>query len=141
MIVICILGISIFLMLMLIFVLINKLAQVRKRIQIQETVKKVQNLSNYYELSNDKHKHAKDRYEDVYSDSLSSESPSEDSKHITEESDPENLYQSLETVRIGSQSHKNSSRHYKPPFDHDFITAAQPIDQALWLLKMSADQL
>ena len=74
----------------------------REKILIQESVKRGQNLINYYHLSSNKHKEAADRYEEVYSDFLITEAASDNSKHVADDCDHDNLYQSLETVRMCS---------------------------------------
>ena len=135
------LGSSIFIMLAIISILIIKLRRVKEKIQVQESVKRVQNLNNYYQLSSNKHKESADIYEEVYSDFLISKVASDNSKDVDNDSDPDNLYQSLETVRMCSNEDNRLIRVNNENYESDFISAAEPIDEALRLLKMSADQL
>ena len=133
--IILVLGCSIFIMFIILSIVLMKLKRLKKKLKIQESVKSVQNLQNYYQVStNVIHK---DKYEQVYTDSVSYESNSDNSKEENNETDQEDIYQSIETVQLNPKKDMFDNNRYKA----DFKAAAEPIDQALMILKMSADQL
>ena len=137
-IIIVVLGSSIFIMLILITLLMVKLKRVKEKLKVQESIRMIKNIDKYYQVSSNLiHKDTLERYEQVYSEFGVSESSSDNSKESPNDSDQDDLYQSIDTVRINPNRDMFNNNSYKS----DFKTATEPIDQALMLLKISADQL
>ena len=137
---IAILGTSIVIMLIIIMGLIRRIYNLKKRIRIQESMRRIQNIDSFYEFmakkaNNDngnKTKHnnnQEDKYENVCGMSQTSEVSSSVS---TEHYSPPPSYSGIFTSTISNDATDNI----------DFIeTVTKPIDEALLLLKLSTDQL
>ena len=137
---IAILGTSIVIMLIIITVLIRRIYNLKKRIRIQESMRRIQNIDSFYEFmakkaNNDNGNKTKnnnnqeDKYENVCGMSQTSEVSSSVS---TEHYSPPPSYSGIFTSTISNDATDNI----------DFIeTVTKPIDEALLLLKLSTDQL
>ena len=137
---IAILGTSIVIMLIIIMGLIRRIYNLKKRIRIQESMRRIQNIDSFYEFmakkaNNDNGNKTKnnnnqeDKYENVCGMSQTSEVSSSVS---TEHYSPPPSYSGIFTSTISNDATDNI----------DFIeTVTKPIDEALLLLKLSTDQL
>ena len=139
--IIFVLGTSIILMLIVIMILIRRIYAMKKRIRIQESLRRIQNIDSFYEFMSKKASdncngnktiHQEDKYEHVCRMSQTSEVSSSVS---TEHYSPPPSYTGIFTSPTSCEEDAKDN-------NIDYIeTVTKPIDEALLLLKLSADQL
>ena len=116
------------LMVLVIVILIRKIISMRKKIRIQESIRKIQNIDSFYEFMTKKTSPRENKYETVYtvSQSESSESSEETAESYCEKEE------GLSTITPPVSTSQHSCRNH---------VNTKPIDEALLLLKLSTDRL
>ena len=115
------LSLAVLIMISVLVLLIRKIVNMRKKIRIQESMRKIQNIDCFYEFMAKKASVSENKYENVYAVSQCESSE---------------LSQSGDSHHCGTPLTANPSKHpHKPRVN------TTPIDEALLLLKLSTDRL
>ena len=124
------LSLAIVIMTLVLVILTRKMVNMRKKIRLQESMRKIQNIDCFYEFMARKRSVSENKYENVYA---VSQCESSELSHSGDQSLPS---QDTGGGGGGSALTSNPSKHqYKPRVN------TQPIDEALLLLKLSTDRL
>lgn len=119
-------------MTLLLVILTRKMVTMRKKIRLQESMRKIQNIDCFYEFMARKRPVSDNKYENVYA---VSQCQSSELSHSEDQTLP-----SQDTGGGGGCTGltSNPSNH---PYKPRARVNTQPIDEALLLLKLSTDRL
>ena len=136
------LGILVTFMILLTIILLRRIFVLQRRIQLQESLRNVQNIDTFYEFmtknaTSDAGGCKQNKYENVCAVSQTSEVSSSTGSHTHQSA----IYSPVDTVQPTKASQDCNKTRNIDYLESHFDAASKPIDEALFLLKLSTDQL